>query len=561
MEKPSISELSLTEKIAQLLMVSQGHLEYRFENNGMVARTMDEVNEIMTKYQYGSIYAYGAVGKPKLDADGITNVTGMGQVTTEQHKSWLNALQKNVRLPMLFGMDSENGLRYAFKDASQAAPPLSIGAANDEELTRKLAKGIALEHKAAGSNWRWAPVLDIGNRFSGLLIGRTYSDDIERLTRLATATMQGMESENVATTVKHFPGADIYEFRDSHIVTTVINSSLEEWEEKQGKVFQNMIDAGVMTIMTSHTAFPAVDDEKIKGNYIPASFSKKIITDLLRKKMGFEGVIITDDVAMGGITTICSREEKLIRMINAGHDILLGVDPYDFDLVYNAVCDGRIPMERIDKSCERVLALKEKIGLFDEKNKQEVDIWEANKIITETSRGIAEKSITLLYDKNNLLPLSKETIKKVAIVCVSHAAKTIEQLEVMKTEFEKRGAKTDLYDGVNRETYANIVDQHDFIVYVGHISQHRPLGMPSFYDEKMDCFRSAFTRDKEKSMGVSTGYPYVHHDAMQGADTFANIYSCAPECQKAFVKAVYGEIPFVGTSPIDIEPKLRYVYC
>ncbi len=562
MKKPSLDELTIKEKISQLLMLGQGYLEYRWENGGMIPRTMDEINEIMTKYQYGSMYAYGAVGRGKLDADHVTDVNDMGEASVSQHKEWLEAVQKNVRLPMLFGTDSEFGLHYAFRDASQTVGALSIGAANDEVLTEELAAQVAREHKAAGSNWRWSPVLDLPNRFNGISIGRSYSDDIERLTKLCIATIRGTEREGVASHAKHFPGEDPYEFRDGHFVTPCINISLEEWEQRQGKVFQNIIDAGVMSIMTTHTAFPACDDEMINGKYIPTSFSNKAVEQLLRKKMGFEGVIISDDLSMGGLSTICSHEEMLVRLINAGHDILLGVKEHDYELVYKAVCDGRISMERIDDSCRRVLDLKEKIGLFEECQEQETySPADTNAKISELNRKIAEKAITLLYDRMQMLPLNKEKIKKVAIVCVSHSTKTIEELETMKKAFEEHDAEVVLCDGITRESYGLIAKQNDLIVYVGHLSHHRPMGMPSFYDEKMDCFRYAFTEDHEKAIGVSTGYPYVHHDAMQGANTFINIYSTDDESQKAFVKALYGEIPFAGTSPIDIEPKLRYVYC
>lgn len=559
MERPVLNEMPLREKIAQILMIHQTALKSKIVEGKRTLRTMEEIKEIMEKYQYGSMYAAGG-DTVRIDEEDPNRIIASTKCRSDQYKQWLAALQKQVRLPMLIAMDSARGLGYRFEDASETVGALAVGAANDEKLTEDLYAGIAREHRAVGSNWRWAPVVDIPNRFSSVSVGRSFSDDVNLMSKHVRATIRGMEKEKVATTVKHFPGDDPYEFRDSHLITPAIHLSLEDWEKEQGKAFQNAIDEGVMTIMTSHKAFPAVDDEKINGRYIPASLSEKVIEGLLRKKMGFKGVIITDDVNMAGLTTYCSREERLVKLINAGHDMILGVQVDDLDLVYQAVCDGKISMERIDASCERVLALKERIGLFEE-TQETVDMAEANKMVSVANCKIAEKAITLLYDRNGMLPISGEKVKKVAIIGIAHSPVLMTLLESMKAAFEERGALVSMYEGINADNYNQMAEEHDLVIYCGHISHHRPMGMPSFYDEKMRCFWYAFTRDNHKAIGVSTGYPYIHYDCMAAANTFVNLYSYDKETLTAFVKAIYGEIPFRGKSPIDIEPKLRYIYC
>lgn len=157
-----------------------------------------------------------------------------------------------------------------------------------------------------------------------------------------------------------------------------------------------------------------------------------------------------------------------------------------------------------------------------------------------------------------MLPLNKENIKKVTIVCSSHFSETRNEIEVMKQEFEKRGAEVQIIEELNDlETIAN---ENDLIIYAVYIAPHRPMGMPSLYGKKIETYFRAFTFGKEKSIGVSMGYPYVHFDFMGGADTFLNIYSTNPEALIAFVKAIYGEITPTTKSPIDIEPKIRCVY-
>lgn len=558
MKKPNVKDLSLREKIGQILMLHQYTLLHKCETEANALREKEEVHEIMKKYQYGSIWGSGNIDA--RNANMAEETIGQKPKITAYGK-WFREISSQVKIPMLLGMDCETGAGGLFPDATLTSSALAIGACNDEELTFQLGAAIARELKAAGCNWRWSPILDLPHRLAGTSVGRSFSDDSETLTRLAIAHMRGMQSEGVAATAKHFPGADPYDTRDTHIVTASLNQSLEEWEKTQAKPFQAMIDAGVLTVMIGHLAFPAVDDRKLNGRYLPATMSDRVINGLLREKMGFCGVVITDAITMGGITAMCPYDEMLVRAINAGNDIILGVNPRDLDTVYEAVIRGDIPEERIDESCERVLALKETLGLFDGKT-PEIDIEAQTAKTREIDKKISERAVTLLCDRNNLIPVDREKIKNVAIIVSSHFRETINQIEVMKRELENRGACVRILEDINDKTTVEILaKENDLIIYAGYIAPHRPMGMPSFYGPKMMTFYNAFTYGKEKSIGVSMGYPYLYHDAMNGANTFFNIYSPAPNSMISFVKTVYGEIPINKHSPVDIEPKLRYIYC
>lgn len=558
MIRPNVSDLSLKEKISQLLMVWGTSLMYDNSSGQNTLRSKQEMAELMEKYQYGSLWANV---HSKVDFVTLDEKIDGKRPTTNEFNAWISEISQGVRLPMLVGMDSERGAGRSFSDAAEFSSALAIGAANSEELTYQLTAGDARQIKAAGVNWIWGPVVDGHNRFASISVGRSYSDDHERLIRLATAAVHGMQSEKVAATAKHFPGNDPYEYRDSHIVTTKMNLTVEEWMQTEAKPFQALIDAGVMSIMVGHLAFPDADDEMLNGNYIPATMSSKIIQGILREKMGFDGVVITDGITMGGLVSICSHEEMLIRMINAGNDILLGVGVHDFDIVYQAVCEGRISMKRIDESCERVLAMKEKLGLF-EKSQEPIDIIKENTYVREINKQIAEKSITLVCDKNDLLPINRNAIKRVTIVCSSHVPETEKELEVMKKEFENHGATVKITSEVVRvQNVKQLAEENDLIVYAAQLSAHQPIGLPSLYGNTLFTYCNAFSVGKEKSIGVSMGYPYLYYDIMQGANTYFNIYNTAPENQVAFVKALYGEIPCCTSSPIDITPKRRIVYC
>ena len=442
MKRPSLDELTLTEKISQLLMVGQHTLITKKEDGRESVRSMEEIKAIMEKYQYGSLWSTGNALLKNVNMAECSE----SKIDTAGNRKWIKSVQEAVRLPMLVGVDCENGAGRIFSDAT-----------------------------------------------------------------------------------------------------------------KMARTFQGVIDSGVDSVMVGHTAFPAADDTKLNGRYLPATLSEKIIKGILREKMGFDGVVITDGIGMGGLMTICPYEEVLIRAINAGNDILLGVKPYDHEIIYKAVLDGRIPMERIDEAAERVLKLKEKIGLFDAAA-EEIDMKEQTAKTAALDKKIAEKSITLICDKNKMLPLKSAEIQNVTIVCSSHHSETEAELEVMKAAFEERGAKTRIIgDIADQETVKELSEQNDLIVYAAYLAPHRPIGMPSLYGAKMETYFNAFSYGKEKSVGVSLGYPYVHIDAMAGGDALFNIYATNPESMIAFVKVLYGELEPCTKSPVDIEPKLRYV--
>ena len=548
MKKPLLSEMTVKEKIGQMLLFQQGSFTKKYINGKVVNFSDDVLIDAVKKYQPGCFWR----GEPPLK---------VGEVRTlAEEKAFNDRIQAASKYPVLIGADSENGFAYCYSDATETLCLTSIGAADDTELTYQLNKGVCAENRAAGFRWRWSSIVDIPDRFAYYATGRNFSTDPDRIVRHAVAVMRAAESEGVASHVKHFPGHDSYGIGDGHFSATRMRINLDEWEKTQGRTFKEAIDAGVMTIMTTHRAFPDVDDEMINGKYVPTTISKKITTGLLRERLGFKGVIITDDLIMASFNTFMPRDQLIIRTVNAGNDALLGVTEEDIETIYRAVEDGRIPMSRIDESCQRILDLKEKIGMFDDEETPFTDKATAKAMIEDANRRIAEKAITLLYDRNNLLPVKKEKVKSVALVYISHNENKIENLDAMKEEFEARSASVDIYVCINEEN-KDAIFAHDLTIYVGYISQHNPMGMPSFYGKQMRSFFYAFTEDNDRAIGLSIGHPCIHIDAMGGANTFINAYSPDTLTLRTFVRAIYGEIPFLGTSPFDIEPKIRYVYC
>jgi len=545
MKKPDINKMTLREKAAQTLLVRQSDLLLRADKAYDELRDPLEAKEILDKNQFGGIWTHG-----NCDVNAMSRrYNGYFDFTAEKMARWIEDNTKDMTIrPVCAGDPS--GKSY-FKDLSTYTSGIIVGAADSEEYAFELGKCMAEEHKAAGINWLWAPVADLNNRFITGIV-RAFSNKKDQLIRLLNAYIRGMQSVNVAATVKHYPGPDPNETRDAHIVTTILNTPVDEWLKEQGAVFQAAIDAGVWSVMTTGFMYPAMDDEKIGARYTCGGFSKKMVTDMLKEKMGFNGVVITDDVSMGSYTSYYEPDEIYGRFLEAGHDVLLGVGIDALDRVMKCVERGIVSEERITDACRRVLDLKEKVGLFDDDYSRAYgDVVEITARTGNLCDKIARDGITLLRNNTGLLPMKK--IDHVTIYTFTHAEGIYSSMSAMKEAFEERGAVVELKRRPESfEEVQEAADKSDLIIYAGYIGFHAPKGAPSFYGEEFWSFRYAFTAGKEKSIGISLGYPFIHHYFMDDADTFVNLYSPNPAVQKAFVAAVYGEAEFKGIPPLDM---------
>ena len=535
MNKIKLSELTLREKIGQTAVMQMSWFMNR-----------TDLEEYLKDHPIGNVWLNG---NWCMNTANLTGVAGGTLRDTEYYRKWSLSLRNYLKVPPIIGLDP---VRSGFAtNAVEMANAASVGATNSEELAYEFGKLQAISAKAVGANHCWATVVDIHSRFCAVGLNRTMSDKPETLKKLAKAMINGMQSQGVLGTAKHFPGADPYEYRDAHFVPVCItNISLEEWRNSQGAIFKEMVDAGVDSVMIAHTGFPEVDNRKCGASYRPATISYNILTKLLKEELGFKGVAITDSIDMGALCTAFPDVGDLyVELLNAGSDLLLNVKSYDYiDIVEKAVKDGRISESRIDDACSRVLAMKEKRGLFNEP--EEVIYDEILEKISEFNKAIAENAITLECDIEKRLPIDKTKIKNVAIICSAHADVAFESLETMKKSFEKRGMNVHLQRRISSYEEMDKLDaENDLLIYAGYLAPHAPMGASSFYGEECETFFYAFTKGKEKSIGVSLGSVYVHYDFYTNADTFVHTYSLSEEAMEAFVAAIFGEIEFKGVVP------------
>ena len=558
MKKPLLSELTLREKIGQCLCVPQFDLHVKTEVGRDVLRTKEERIALVEQEQFGCVWCHGGQDFKQIDLTADFSISTGPKIPAKEYREWIKETQSKLKIPALNSIDAETGASGTFSDMSTSCAPLSVGATDSEEYAFELGAALGKELLCAGINWRWAPPADICNRFEfcgGAM--RSFSQVPDKLIRLAKAHIKGMQSVGVAATLKHFPGSDGKEFRDDHFTPTMNRATKEEWLKDIGRVYKEIIEDGVYAVMTSHMAFPGCDSTKINGLYIPATLSYKITTELLKGEFGFKGVVITDGITMGGLSAFYDHDDLIVEIMKAGNDVILSCGIHDVEILEKAVLDGRLPESRIDDACQRVLDMKEKIGLF--KDDYSLDTCETKDVTPNTQKLIAEisdKSMTIVRNENNMLPFDKKKIKNVAIIISTHTEGfTKEVNEFLVLEFEKRGINVTTQRRLDSlDQLKKIDEENDIIIYAAYLGVHAPKGGLFFFGEECQTFHHAFTYGKEKSVGVSFGYPYIHYDIMGAANAFINAYSSSKFAMESFVKALLGEIPFEGVSPVDLGP-------
>ncbi|WP_267383359.1 glycoside hydrolase family 3 N-terminal domain-containing protein [Cyanobacterium sp. uoEpiScrs1] len=293
-----------------------------------------------------------------LNLGGVILLGGTGaelSLRTQQLQQW-------SKTPLLIAADIEEGVGQRFSGATWFPPPMALGSIAKRDLGQaircatQMGVTTAQEALSIGINWILAPIVDVNNNSENPVINiRSFSNDPEIVSHLATAFIDGAKTYKVLTTVKHFPGHGDTS-TDSHLDLPIIPHKMSRLAEVELVPFKKAIEAGIDSVMTAHLLIKAWDEQK------PATLSKKILTGQLREKLGFEGLIVTDALVMGGVANYASSEEVAVMAVEAGADILLMPNNPEktIEAIYQAVESGRITSERIEASLARIWHAKQK---------------------------------------------------------------------------------------------------------------------------------------------------------------------------------------------------------
>ncbi len=502
------------------------------------------------------------VNKDNFNADKVGAAFFFGEIITEADEMGMEAARKtlkeykdNADIPILITSDFENGCGSMLKGLTPLPYMMSLGAANDPALAYDYGRATALEARSVGANWSFSPVSDLNLNPRNPLVGvRSIGDDPDRAIALLSEVIRGMQENGLAACAKHFPG-DGVDYRDQHLVTTCNSLSLEEWKKSSGKVFRALIDAGVYSIMPGHITFPAYQKERgLNGLPLPATLSHELITDLLKGEMGFEGIVVTDALDMGGFNGwYKTRIEAQLASFRAGCDMMLWPAPEYVDAAVAAVESGEIPMSRLDDAVTRILNVKEKLGLFDREDEARPLTKEDTAFAAETQKRVADASITKIWDNRGLFPIDKKKVKRIAVMPISHYEPAYKEAELLCDELRRHGFDvTNCKDYEYGRIFDHEIDTYDMILYAVFSRAFRPIGFLDFHTSEAGKIFQSLQYGFEKAAVVSFGSPYHGAQYFERAGAYVNAYSMLSPSVRAFVRAATGEIPFGNYSPVKL---------
>ncbi|OGD29889.1 MAG: hypothetical protein A2Y56_08545 [Candidatus Aminicenantes bacterium RBG_13_63_10] len=469
-----------------------------------------------------------------------------------------NALQRLADVPLLIASDLERGAGGQLEGATAFPPLMALGAIGSEETAYAMGRITALEGRAMGIHLTFAPVLDVNiNPDNPIISTRSAGEDPAQVGRLGTAFIRGSQDSGLLATAKHFPGHGDTAV-DSHIALPSVPGDRERLERVELAPFRQAIDTGVHAVMVAHLAVPALDP--IPST--PASLSPAIVTGLLRGQLGFQGLIVSDAMDMGGITTLHPAGEAAVLAVLAGIDLVLLPADADqaLDALLQAVRDGRISRRRLDDSVGRILTAKAGVGLH--KNKLTDPAALEAVVASKESRAVAlkafENAVTLVKNDGPVLPLAAAG-RKVAVFSLSSDAGDYFIGRPMAQEIAKRlkAPEDGMFFYADAFTGAEYIDdalakaKSADAVVVGLFSRVTSSKGSADINPRHVAAVKRLAADGAKGIVVSFGSPYVlrHFPEVQA---YLCAYRSSAEAQAAAVKALFGEMETQGKLPVSL---------
>jgi beta-glucosidase-like glycosyl hydrolase/CubicO group peptidase (beta-lactamase class C family) len=534
----ALRRMTLREKLGQMLMVPYFGV---FE-----AADSPEYKEILREVEENRV-------------GGLIIVTDRGPLGLERSQVYptavvTNELQRRAKIPLLVGADFESGTGMRLDEGTSFPSAMAIAATGDPKLAYEAGKYTALEARAAGVQWIFAPDADVNNNPDNPIINvRSFGEDPKEVSAYVREFVRGVEENGVLATAKHFPGHGDVGI-DSHLALATVPGDRQELESTELVPFRAAIAGGVSSIMPGHLSVPALEPDP----QIPATVSHEILTSILRDEMKFRGLIITDAMEMGGITSLYAPGEAAVRSVEAGADVLLMSPAPDAALgaLEQAVRSGRIPEKRIDASVRRILAAKAKVGL-DRNRLVDVSRLNENFALQEyehVAQRIADRGVTLLRDAPNILPLDATRPLRVLLVALSadpdaNPGETIEpdvrprvdSLTVLRADTQYAPVSAlklppaSTYDVAIAALFVRVADRKGDIGF--------PEDQRAFVDQLISAGKPTIV--------ASFGSPYLI-ERFPSAKTWVAEFSSNDVSQRAVARALFGQTAIGGKIPVTV---------
>ncbi len=530
--------MTLEEKLGQLLMVT-----YHGAFTSAESPEFHELAREVEKYHVG----------------GLVVETRPGPLGIERSQAYptaavANLLQSRAKIPLLIGADFERGTAMRLEEGNSFPHAMAVAATGRPADAYTVGRITALEARAVGVQWIFAPVADVNSDPANPIINiRSFGEDPKRVSEFVQAYIRGVQDNGALATAKHFPGHGETNV-DSHLSLPTVGSDLAHLDTIELAPFRAAIAADTSTIMTGHLAVPALEADR----ELPTTFSTKITTDLLRRKMGFDGLIVTDALNMGGIALRYPTGEAAVRSLLAGSDLLLVFENTQaaFAGLREAAASGRLPMSRINDAVTHVLRAKARFDLY-QKTRVSLDALTTSFGKPEFARAaadIANRGITLLRDGQHLLPLDATQPRRALLVNIAgdpdpspgldleqEIRHRVDSLQVLRAD-----ARFDTVDTLKLPDPSSY-DVMIVALFVRITNAKGSIGLPG----DQAAFVHRLLASDKPVIVACFGNPYLAANFPE-AKTWLAAFSSADVAQHAAGRALFGQIAIGGRIPVGV---------
>ncbi len=455
-----------------------------------------------------------------------------------------NHYQEKAKVPLLVGIDGEWGLDMRLKNTFRFPWNMTLGAVQDDDQIYEMGAQLAQHCKRLGIHINFAPVVDVNTNPKNPIIGnRSFGSDVHNIVRKGQAITQGMQDNGVISSAKHFPGHGDTSI-DSHKTTPVIPHDIQRLNEVELYPFKKLIDANVGSVMIAHLNVPALEP----NSKLPSSISPKIVTDLLKKEMGHQGLIITDALNMKGVTELYPSGEVDLKAFEAGNDILLFSQAVYLgkSKIKNALAKGTLSEARLEESVKKILNAKYFVGLNQYQpinlNNIENDLNDSRSKVV--NRKLVEESITVLKNENNLLPIIDLADKTFAYVHLE---------EDKGTEFYRILRKYVDIKKVEVKSTADVskLKSYDYVFVGVHKSNKNPWKSYKISQNTLKIIKAIVTQNQTIVSVFASPYSLLKLDTTE-IDGLIMAYQNSNEAQNVTPQIIFGALPAKGKLPVTL---------
>jgi len=528
-----LQDMTLDEKIAQLFII---RLDGYFQNAS--APGYRETVQLVEDFGAGGMM-FGP-GRP------------MTQVTMA------NDLQRKAERPLLVSQDTEWGVGMRIDEATTFPPAMAMGATRDVSLAYRVGYATAREARALGVHQIYAPVADVNNNPDNPIINvRSFGEEPGLVGTMASAFTRGAQRGGAFATVKHFPGHGDTDV-DSHMALPVLRFDRARLDSLELVPFRQVMDAGVSSVMTGHLALPEIEPDST----VPASLSNHVTTDLLREDLGFDDLVVTDALNMDAVRREFGVGETAVRVIESGADlILMSTDPQvAHHAIRTAVDTGRVDVSEINDSVRRLLTLKQELGLHENRivspdtTRRQVDKRSHNVL----SKVLARRSLTLLSNENDLLPLTPPDTHKTLVVKLSDSeypgtGRTFVRTLADQPAIDSLGVRRidPRSDSADVADHLRAAQDYDVVVVPSFLRVRAWSGSIGFND-KHQTFLDSLIANGPPAVLTAFGNPYAPSTLDPQPDAVLTTYGSGGASQEAAAQALTGAAGTPGTLPVTV---------